>query len=155
MFHVRLKLVSRSHLFAFVVLAAQDRQPTTGAPVARPRHVVTCSERTNGSAINRSNIGADWIYLCFLGAGTHPHHVGFHACEKTVALFFERFPYVCPEPVLVKCSCYLELARKGQRFHIPNAFQRPWHISSSERFMLPGMLQKTHYGRIMVDHQQS
>eukprot|EP01046_Picozoa_sp_COSAG06_P084039 COSAG06_NODE_30887_length_530_cov_1.540603_2_plen_68_part_01 len=62
-------------------------------------------ERTNESAINRSNIGADWRR----GERTHPHHVGFHACEKTVALFFGRFPYVRPEPVLVKCSCYLEL----------------------------------------------
>jgi hypothetical protein len=71
----------------------------------------------------------------FLGGGTHPHHVGFHACEKTV-VFFERFPYVCPEPILVKCSCYLELARKGAYSHtecLPEAVahqqQRKIHVA--------------------------
>jgi hypothetical protein len=35
------------------------------------------------------------------------------ACKKT-ALFFECFPYVCPEPVLVKCSfLYINGAKSG------------------------------------------
>jgi hypothetical protein len=39
--------------------------------------------------------------VALLGLRSHSN-LNAAPCEKTAALFFECFPYVCPEPVLVK-----------------------------------------------------
>ena len=61
----------------------------------------------------------------------HDGHVGVghDPCEKRTPLFFEWFPYVCPEPVSAKCSfLYTNGAKSGvvrtESIHQPQAVQK-------------------------------
>ena len=64
-----------------------------------------------------NGVAEDVLCVLFtLVGGIHKRRVGV-ACEKRTITLFECFPYVCPEPVLVKwCILYSYEWRKKWRF---------------------------------------